>query len=50
MGFGASLAGGCNIGHILTGVPHLAWGSLLAALFIILGNWLGYYLIYGRKV
>jgi uncharacterized membrane protein YedE/YeeE len=49
MGFGASLAGGCNIGHILTGVPHLAWGSLLAAGFIILGNWLGYYLVYGRK-
>ena len=49
MGFGAALAGGCNIGHILTGVPHLAWGSLLAACFIILGNWLGYYLVYARK-
>jgi len=48
MGFGAGLAGGCNIGHILTGVPHLAWGSLLAAGFIILGNWFGYWLVYGR--
>ncbi len=48
MGLGATVAGGCNIGHILTGVPHLAWGSLIAASFIILGNWLGYYVVFRR--
>ncbi len=39
MGLGASTAGGCNIGHFLTGVPQLAISSLIASVFFILGNW-----------
>ncbi|MBS3782899.1 MAG: YeeE/YedE family protein [Anaerolineae bacterium] len=39
MGFGASTAGGCNVGHFLTGIPQLAISSLLASVFFILGNW-----------
>lgn len=39
MGFGAVLAGGCNITHILSGVPQLAFGSVLTGLFIVLGCW-----------
>lgn len=49
MGFGATLAGGCNIGHFLTGVPQLAFGSLLATVFFFVGNWVGYYFIYERR-
>lgn len=49
MGIGAPLAGGCNIGHFLTGVPHLALGSLLASAFFILGNWTMAYWMYGRR-
>jgi len=39
MGFGAGVAGGCNITHILSGVPQLALSSMLAGAFIILGCW-----------
>ena len=39
MGFGAALAGGCNITHILSGVPQLALSSMLGGAFIILGCW-----------
>jgi len=39
MGFGAVCAGGCNITHILSGVPQLALSSMLAGAFIILGCW-----------
>ena len=39
MGFGAVTAGGCNIGHILSGVPQLSIGSMLSGAFIILGGW-----------
>jgi uncharacterized membrane protein YedE/YeeE len=39
MGFGATVAGGCNIGQGLTGASTLSIGSLVAILFIILGNW-----------
>lgn len=49
MGFGATLAGGCNIGHFLTGVPQLAFGSLLATVFFFVGNWGAYYFIYERR-
>jgi len=48
MGFGAVLAGGCNIGHFLTGFSHLAIGSILTTLFFFVGNWLAYYLLYER--
>ena len=39
MGFGAVLGGGCNVGQALTGASTLSLGSVLAAVFIILGNW-----------
>jgi len=39
MGFGAAVGGGCNITHILTGVPQLALSSILNGAFIIFGCW-----------
>lgn len=38
LGAGAVVGGGCNIGHILSGVPQLAVSSIVAGTFIILGN------------
>jgi uncharacterized membrane protein YedE/YeeE len=48
MGFGAVFAGGCNIGHFLTGIPQLALSSLVAGLFFILGNWFMSWILYQR--
>ena len=39
MGFGATTAGGCNVGQALTGAASLSVGSIVATIFIILGNW-----------
>lgn len=39
MGFGAVVSSGCNIGHILSGVPQLSIGSILGGISIILGGW-----------
>ena len=39
MGTGASLAGGCNIGHSITGVSTLGIGAIVATAFIMLGSW-----------
>jgi len=39
MGFGAAMGGGCNITHILTGVPQLALSSILNGAFIVFGCW-----------
>jgi len=39
MGFGAVVSKGCNITHILSGVPQLALSSMLGGAFIILGCW-----------
>jgi hypothetical protein len=39
MGFGATVGGGCNIGQALTGVSSLSIGSIVASIFIVLGNW-----------
>lgn len=47
MGVGAAIAGGCNIGHGLTGVPLFALSSLTATLSIIVGVWAGVYLLFG---
>lgn len=49
MGFGAATAGGCNIGHFLTGVPLLAISSIVASVFFILGNWTMAWFLYGRQ-
>ncbi len=40
MGWGASLAGGCNIGHGITGVSVLSIGSIWATVATIGGVWL----------
>lgn len=47
MGIGAGIAGGCNIGHGLTGVPLFGLSSLTATLSIIVGVWTGVYLLFG---
>lgn len=39
MGFGAVLAGGCNVGQALTGFATLSVGSIVATGAIIAGNW-----------
>lgn len=46
MGFGAVLSGGCNIGHILSGVPQLSIGSIVGGIFIILGAWSAAYVMF----
>lgn len=48
LGIGAMLAGGCNFGHILGGIPELGISSLLALPLMILGNWIGSYIFYIR--
>jgi len=48
MGFGAVFAGGCNIGHFLTGIPQLALSSILASIFFVLGNWTMVRVLYGK--
>jgi uncharacterized membrane protein YedE/YeeE len=50
MGFGAVTAGGCNIGHGLTGFSALAVSSLVATLFTIVGTWVGTYWFFMRKM
>ena len=39
MGLGASLAGGCNIGHGLTGLSTLSVSSIIAVIAIMWGCW-----------
>ena len=39
MGIGAVLAGGCNLGHGVTGFSTMAVSSIVAITAIILGNW-----------
>ena len=48
MGFGAVCSGGCNIGHLLSGVPQLSLGSILAGISIVLGSWVTAYIIFVR--
>lgn len=48
MGFGAVTASGCNVGHILSGVPQLSIGSLVAGVSIILGGWTAAYFFFVR--
>jgi len=49
MGFSGSLAGGCNVGHGLTGLTTLALGSLVGLIFIILGCWTMVYFLFIRE-
>jgi len=39
MGIGAVIAGGCNLGHGVTGVSTMALSSITAIFAIVLGNW-----------
>ena len=39
MGSGAVIAGGCNLGHGVTGMSTMAISSMEAITYIILGNW-----------
>jgi uncharacterized protein len=39
MGIGAAIAGGCNVGHSLTGVATLSLTSITASLGIVAGVW-----------
>lgn len=48
MGFGAVCASGCNVGHILSGVPQLSVGSITSGTSIILGAWFAAYLLFVR--
>jgi len=41
LGFSASLAGGCTVGHGLAGIPVLSLGSITFTVFAILGAWAG---------
>jgi len=49
LGIGAVIADGCNIGHILSGVPQLAIGSIIAGFSIIMGCWVAAYLLLMRR-
>ncbi len=46
MGLGAALAGGCNVGHGITGVSTLALSSIAATLFTVLGVWFTTFLVF----
>ena len=48
MGFGAVCSAGCNVTHIVSGLPQLAISSLVAAIAIALGAWLTAYLVFVR--
>lgn len=48
MGFGAVTSGGCNVTHILSGIPLLSIGSFLATISIALGAWATAYLMFVR--
>src|SRR5574341_430869 len=41
LGASASLAGGCTIGHGLTGIPVLSFGSIVFTIFVVFGVWAG---------
>jgi uncharacterized membrane protein YedE/YeeE len=40
LGLGAAIAGGCNLGHSLVGVPLLSLGSITTTVFMFVGVWL----------
>ena len=48
LGIGAMLALGCNFGHILGGIPELGISSIIATIFMILGNWCASFIVYKR--
>jgi uncharacterized membrane protein YedE/YeeE len=50
MGFGAVLAGGCNVGQALTGFSTLSMGSIVATVAILAGNWTMVYFKFVRPM
>ena len=50
MAFGAVASSGCNIGHVLSGVPMLSIGSILGSVSIILGAWIAAYFMFVRPM
>lgn len=48
MGFGATLAKGCNIGHFITGNGLMSLGSLFASVMFIIGNWIMVRILFGK--
>jgi uncharacterized membrane protein YedE/YeeE len=48
MGFGAVTSTGCNVTHILSGLPQLSFGSTVATIAIVLGAWVTSYFIFVR--
>lgn len=49
MGIGGALAGGCLIGHGLTGLAALSLASLVSTIFIVLGAWTMVYFLFMRS-
>ena len=50
MGVGAQIAGGCNIGHSLTGLSVLSVASAVTTISILLGAWVMAYLLFIRPM
>ena len=50
MAFGAVVSKGCNVGHILSGVPMLSFGSILGGISIVLGAWIAAYFMFVRPM
>ena len=49
MGIGAVIAGGCNLGHGVTGMSTMSVASLVAITSIVLGNWTMVYFKFMRS-
>ena len=49
LGIGAVIANGCNIGHVLSGIPQLAISSIIFGFFVIIGCWITAYLLLMRR-
>ena len=47
---GAGLAGGCNLGHSLVGVPLLSMGSIVTTVSMFAGVWLADLDVIDRKM
>ena len=41
MGYGARLAGGCNIGALFSGIASLSLSGWVFAVFLLAGAWIG---------